>query len=524
MNNILAKFKKMSLKVKLVSLFLVSILILISLVLLTFRFFITQEFVRERVTTDLKTGYQIFDREYPGDWKLEGDKLYKGDTLMNKNFEVIDFIGNLTDNTVTIFAEDTRVATNVKVEGKRAVGTTISDEVGQVVLEEGKDYYGKANVVGSMYQTAYTPLKNADGEIIGSWYTGVPQEAGDQLIRSIFIKVLGIVVVVTALLSAVIYVVSDKIVNPILKVVDFVNQIAEGDLNVEIDVDSESEIGELVDGVHKMKNKIREMIVQIRDSVENMSAYSEELSASAQEGNASIETTSGLIQDMSAGIEEISASAQEVASFSQEANAKTTRGSQNIEETVDSIQEINTTVQETVEVINELDQNSEEIGQIVEMITNIAEQTNLLALNAAIEAARAGEHGQGFAVVADEIRELATETAQATDEISSLVNQTQQKSKQGIKKVKKVEAEAKEGQQVAEKTQEVFKEIKKDVDGTANQIEQTARATDDLAENSDEIITATEDISSMSNEVTNSSEELAEMAQKLEELVDQFNI
>ncbi|MCK8828054.1 methyl-accepting chemotaxis protein [Natroniella acetigena] len=527
MNKILSKFKKLSIKLKLLILFLFSIIILGVLTLFAIRIIVVnqaQEVAVEKARTDLQTAYYVIDAKYPGDWSLEGDKLYKGDILMNENFEIVDYIGELTDNTVSIFADDTRVTTNVIADGERAVGIVISDEVGQVVLEEGENFYGEADVVGHSYQTAYTPIKDAQGEIIGIWYIGAPQEFIDSMVRNIFISVLVVMSLLSLLLFIGINIMSDKIVNPILKVVDFTREISEGNLNVEVDIEAEDETGKMVEAINKMKNKIKDMIIQIRNSIENVSAYSEELSASAQEGNASIEATNGLIQEMSAGIEEISASAQEVASFSQQANSQTNIGSQNIEETVNSIKEINIVVTETVKVINKLDKNSEEIGRIVDLITNIAEQTNLLALNAAIEAARAGEHGQGFAVVAEEIRQLASETSKATGEISDLVNKTQKQSKKGIEKVKEVEIKAKKGRKIAVETGNVFNSIKNAVEETSIQIEQTANSTNHLAENSDKVINATEDISSMSDEVTHSSQELAEMAQELQKLIEQFKV
>ncbi|MCK8817396.1 methyl-accepting chemotaxis protein [Natroniella sulfidigena] len=284
------------------------------------------------------------------------------------------------------------------------------------------------------------------------------------------------------------------------------------------------EFGRLARAFNKTNSAMQNVITNILDKIESLSAYSEELSASAEEGNATIEATNDLIDNMSAGIQQISANAQEVAGFSQEANSQTNIGSQNIEATVNNIEEINEVVEETVAVIDDLDNTSEEIGEIVDLITNIAEQTNLLALNAAIEAARAGEHGQGFAVVAEEIRQLASETATATDKIATLVNRTQGQSNQGIKKIKEVETKAKEGQQIVEKTGDIFDEIKSSVKETSSQIEQTASATNDLAQSSDKITTATEDINNMSDGISSSSQELAQMAQELQELVGKFKV
>jgi methyl-accepting chemotaxis protein len=315
------------------------------------------------------------------------------------------------------------------------------------------------------------------------------------------------------------------VTTPLNQAVDFANQIAEGQLNINLlEIDREDEFGDLELALNNMYQNLNQVISSLVELVEDLSAYSQELSASAEEGNATIATTNDLITDISASIEQISAGTEEVTSFAQESSSKTEVGSENIKETLASITEIRNSTDKALGLISDLDDTSHEIGKIVEMITNIAEQTNLLALNAAIEAARAGEAGEGFAVVADEIRDLAEETNDATEEIAKLINQTQNKTENGLESIKEVDQKAIQGQEVAEKTEELFDEIKETSEQTAQQVEQTADATQDVAVKSEQMRSSTDDIENMSNEITNSSQELAEMAQKLQELISRFDV
>ena len=60
-----------------------------------------------------KLGYAYLDAKYPGDWIVSNGQLYKGNVLLNDNKEIVDFIKTQTNSLVTIFLDDTRVATNV---------------------------------------------------------------------------------------------------------------------------------------------------------------------------------------------------------------------------------------------------------------------------------------------------------------------------------------------------------------------------------------------------------------------------
>lgn len=88
------------------------------------------EAAREKLLSDSAMGLALLDQNYPGEWLVKDDALYKGEVKLNDNFELVDEIGRLTGDTVTIFQGDTRISTNVKDEsGKRAVNTKVSDAV-----------------------------------------------------------------------------------------------------------------------------------------------------------------------------------------------------------------------------------------------------------------------------------------------------------------------------------------------------------------------------------------------------------
>ncbi|WP_408955942.1 methyl-accepting chemotaxis protein [Natroniella sp. ANB-PHB2] len=331
---------------------------------------------------------------------------------------------------------------------------------------------------------------------------------------------------VILILTLALMIISKKITSPLNDAQEFVKKIALCNFNIDpLNVGSkDDEVGKLLVELNNMCLELKKIINNMLDVVSDLSLSSNKLSALADESANTCEITSGLIENISAGIEEISAAAQQVASFSQEARFQTDVGSDNVNQTVNSIEEIDKSVQKTVEAIKQLDYKSKEIDQIVNMITEIAEQTNLLALNAAIEAARAGEQGRGFAVVADEIRGLAEETSSATKEVTTLINQIQNQSEKGVKEVHDVQNKAEEGEKIAKKSGNAFEDICNSVEETAYQIEETAEAANKLAHDSSDAMNSTEDMHQMSSEVSEAAQDLKAMTYKLEKLFDKFNI
>jgi len=111
--------------------------------------------------------------------RAEGGVLYFGSTKINDDFTIVDKIKTSKGCTATLFVKQgdnfTRISTNVMAEGKRAVGTCLDVRGGAYkAIAKGQAFYGVVDVVGTKMDTAYEPIKDGQGNVIGIYYVGFP--------------------------------------------------------------------------------------------------------------------------------------------------------------------------------------------------------------------------------------------------------------------------------------------------------------------------------------------------------------
>lgn len=465
-----------------------------------------------KMKSDLAISYAYINRVYPGQWAVKGGQLYKGSTLMNGNFSLVDEVSRMTGDTATVFQGDTRVATSVRdpKTGKRLVGTKVAPNVADTVLAKGQDYFGEANIVGNWYMTAHMPLKDASGKPIGIWYVGVPLS---QINKSVFhaevsIALVGLLMFLVALLIMI--PLSKHLTKPIREIAETVEQVADGNLGVAaVRSTGTVELDALFESCNRMVANLREMVNRISENAVRLSAAAEELTAASEETAAVTENIAAEAQSVAGDINAAGEAANSLAAVADNASKEVNKGRETATRAVSVIKKTIAAQETARERVVEMTAAAEKIETVNGMITEIAEQTKLLALNAAIEAARAGEAGRGFAVVANEVRNLADESVQAVKEIGTLLENVKTKAVQVAGETEKTAREMAAGVEVVEAAGQVFERI-------AELVEQVALQAQEITKGMDRASAGSKEIAGGVNELaTGAAQQVSQMAQDL---------
>ena len=462
----------------------------------------------------------------------------------------------------TIFHGDERAYTTIEQNGERAVGTRLSSELADIVLEQGKSYVGRATILGEEHLCSYVPTYDAGGQIDGLIFAGISMSSASRQIRltvilsclaGIALIILGIIIVGAYIKRAVstplfrlsilaqtleqgdlglnqhqtmmvgidsndeIGILSKSFDNTIYRLREYIGEIsnlleaiAGGDLTAQITQEYVGDFASIRTSLNDILQKLNSTMGQIVSSAEHVSNGAEQMSTASQAlSQGSVEQT-GAVEELEETMHSVTENIKQTAGNAQQARDK-------IGNIGCQLAEGNQKMQEMITAMGEITNSSNEIEKIIKTIEDIAFQTNILALNAAVEAARAGTAGKGFAVVADEVRNLAAKSAEASRSTSALIGHSIDAVNRGTQIA---DATAKQMENVVAGTHGIVETI----NGIAADVQTQAGAVEQIQNQIEQITSVVQTNSSTAEESAATSQELSAQANVLKQLVKTFHL
>ena len=358
------------------------------------------------------------------------------------------------------------------------------------------------------------------------------------------------------LLALIVFAIASGIVGPIKKLNNVVGQLAEGNLDVDVSVRDNNEIGELAGNITRLVDRLKTYILYIdevsgvleevgqgnltfelkQDYVGEFAPLKAALGdiqrnlshtmyrivdAAAQVDNSTNQIASAsqaLAQgatEQASTVEELSAAVHELSGLSVQESERALNLSRGVSTLGEQLGSSNQQMQQMLVAMEDIAKQSADIEKIIKTIEDIAFQTNILALNAAVEAARAGAAGKGFAVVADEVRNLAAKSDEAAKSVTALIQSS----------IEAVSRGSKLANETADSVGQVATNVMEVVDAVAEfsaRYQQQTASLGEISNGIEQISAVVQNNSATAEESAASSEELSGQAHMMRDLTNQF--
>ena len=371
------------------------------------------------------------------------------------------------------------------------------------------------------------------------------------------IVIVAVMVIATIVVLRMALVIVKSIVIPVGQVHKALTGFSEGKLDIPVNYESKSELGEMCDALRISQHVLSECIGDtchlleemgngnfdvrtkdekvyvgalssilqsvrsinrnLSDTLSQIDQSSEQVSSGAEQVSTGAQALAQGATEQASAVEELSATISEIANNSKNNARSSEEAMSHSQDAGSCIAESSEYMQQMVVAMEKISDSSAEIGKIIATIENIAFQTNILALNAAVEAARAGSAGKGFAVVADEVRNLSAKSDEAAKATKELIDRSIVSVKEGSDIVQRVSESLNRTVESSTKVAEAVQRITKAAEEESEAIAQ-------VTEGIEQISSVVQTNSATSEESAAASEELSSQAALMKELLSRFRL
>lgn len=487
-----------------------------------------------------------YDLLVDGEYHVEDGDLMKGDFNVTENYAVLDEMVEGTSYEVTVFYGKTRMATTLvsKDTGERIIGTDANEDVVDAVINKGGTYSSfDTPINGENYYTYYLPITDDSGTVIGMMFAGMPSSEAEEYISSITKSVVAAAAAVMIIVVVLGIIITMTIVNAIKNAEETIDELATGNLNVQIDpkyLNREDEIGHMLQALHEFVDKMNDIVSGMHSSSDVLIESGRKLEEMAQVTSKTTEEINSAVGDISKGAvtqaEEIENATMHIVNIGEiienivknvaQLDNTAERMKNSSDESAAIIKELSDSNDKTTEAIERIgnqvhatNESVQSIKEAITMIRSIAEETNLLSLNASIEAARAGEHGRGFAVVASEIQQLAEQSNDSSTKIEEIIDALLTESELTVQVMEEVKIIVEQQQRKLEDTKMKFEDVESGINVCKSETEGIQGQTILCDESREKVVDVIQGLSAISEENAASTEETNASMEELNSII-----
>ncbi len=434
---------------------------------------------------------------------------------------------------------DAEIALVLKREGKFDIFATTQQNSALASTERIKDVFNQQKSI--IWQTTLNEVehaiiadivKNFSGEPIGVLIVASNRTEQLETLSDNRTSIIVLALVLLAIGIGASQIICRRILKPINKTVELMNEIAtgEGDLTRRLPTKGPQEIARLASAFNQFVETVQQIVNEIKETTKTVSGVVASINEITHKTDSGVQQQLAEIDQIATAMNEMSVTAVNVAENASGAakdaiavsdNAQQSKYS--VEKTTATITSVDSYLNDAQSVMERLVTESNNIGNVLDVIKSIAEQTNLLALNAAIEAARAGDMGRGFAVVADEVRTLAQRSHDSTQEIQHIIEQLQTGANESANVMQNSASQASSCVQDADKALSTLEKIQLDIQNINNRNTEMAAAAEEQSAVSEDINRNIQNVFNIAQSVADDSSDVLKEQQRMIELANNLN-
>jgi methyl-accepting chemotaxis protein len=373
--------------------------------------------------------------------------------ILNNNYKIVDEAKRITGDEATISLGTKRITTSLVTDGKRSVGTSISDNVWNHVRSTGEVYRGTAEVVGVPFVTSYKPIYDSNKNPIGMIFVGSPQTNAILAKNEARNKMILVALIGTILAVLISLITSKKITKPVEELKHATEEFGKGNYEYKSNIKTGDELEVLSNSFNSMAENVKNLMKTMdMDKAELAKLLSEvttvmnnvskgDFTARANENsknnelqkaiNKAVSNVAVLIKDLREevillnkqvqrvegqlkGAEEtatqVTEAATQVAEASSDQSSKLQDASDRLENTYEVAKSVYAAAEETVKSAKEISENSENgVKKVENAIKRMQTITNVIDdLGRSIQ--MLGEDGKKINEVTGLIKDIAEQT------------------------------------------------------------------------------------------------------------------